>query len=133
MRCRCASSAMPPPYFVSGLLGRLLRSGLFGSGLRFLRRSGHFLGGRLLRGNLLRRLVAMIVPAAGAVDMALLALDRGFPLRPPRRGLADLRGAEQVIDDFVLEERRAQLRLRHRLATDIFEELLPVLGAVLLG
>src|SRR5205085_8227474 len=115
-----------------GLLG-LGRSSLL---RRLLRRSLGLLGlgGRLLRGGFLGRLVIMvvIVAAARAVDVAVLGLDRRLEVGAARLAVGDIGGAEQEVDDLVLEQRRAQLGGGHRLVADIFDEAGPVLRLVLL-
>src|SRR5204862_1229933 len=133
--------------FGGSLLGRKLLSR---RGVRLGRRSllrrllrGPGLGGGLLRGGSLDlardrlpgRLGAMIVivAAAGAVDVPFLGLDRRLERLAGRRALGDFGGAEQEVDHLVLEQRRAELRLGHCVAADIFGELLALVGAVLLG
>ena len=75
----------------------------------------------------------MVVAAAGAVDMAFLGLEVGFELGARRRAVADLRAAEQEVDDLVLIQRRAQLGGGHRLLLNVADEVLAVLGLILRG
>src|SRR3546814_18127317 len=75
----------------------------------------------------------MVVSAAGAVDMIVVSLDRGFQFLTSHFAVADLGLVEQVVDDLVLIERSAKLRGGERILLALFDETLTVLGAILLG
>src|SRR3546814_5313977 len=74
----------------------------------------------------------MVVSAAGAVDMIVVSLERGFQFLTSHFAVADLGLVEQEVDDLVLIERSAKLRGGERILLDIFDETLTVLGAILL-
>src|SRR3546814_13964944 len=74
----------------------------------------------------------MVVAAAGAVDMIVVSLDRGFQFLTSHFAVADLGLLEQEVDDLVLIERSAKLRGGERILLDIFDETLTVPGALLL-
>src|SRR5690606_34821656 len=85
----------------------------------------------LLRGlGLLRR--GLLRSLGGSVGCGLFRFDRRFEFFASHFALGDFGLVEQEIDHLVLIERRAQLGLRHRLVVHIFEEALPVFGAILL-
>src|SRR5690606_24137062 len=113
-----------------GRLFRLVRRGLLGGSLfrrrrgRGLLRGGLGLGPGFLGGGLLRALLRG--------GRGFLGFDRRFQLLARDLALGHLGLIEQEIDHLVLVQRRAQLGLGHRLAADVFDEPLAVLGTVLL-
>src|SRR5690606_14608510 len=112
----------------SGLLRRrLLRLGRLVSLLSrfaFAALGGSFLGGLLRCRLLLRRFRSRV---------AFLGFDGRFEFLAGHFPFGDLGLVEQEVDDLVLVERRAQLRLGHRVLADVLDEPLSVFGAVLLG
>src|SRR3546814_8465051 len=83
--------------------------------------------GRLLRR--LRMIMVVVMTAAGAMHVAFFFLDRCFQLGAGHVPVGDFRLFQQEIDDLLLIERRADLRLSHRVLLDIFEEPFLVLRA----
>src|SRR5690606_25696844 len=105
-------------------LGRLVSLVSLLSRFAFAALGGSFLGGLLRRRLLLRRLRRR--RAFLGFDGCLEFLAGHFPF-------GDLGLVEQEVDDLVLVERLAQLRLGHRVLADVLDEPLAVFGAVLLG
>ena len=73
----------------------------------------------------------MVMTAIGTMDMALFALEVGFDLGARHRTVADLCLPEQIIDDLVLIQRRAQLGSGHRILLDVLDEPIAILGLIL--
>src|SRR3546814_5637685 len=74
----------------------------------------------------------MVMTAFRPSDVAFLGLDLMLQHVARHRAAADLGLGEEEIDHLVLEQRRPQLRRRHRFLAVILDELLAVGGLVLM-
>src|SRR5215207_7287710 len=111
-----------------GLGFDLLRLCLLGSRLFGLGRSRFFLGSGFFRGSLLGWLgLAMVMAAAGAVNVTLLALEVALKDVAAHGEVAGFRLGEEEVDHLVLVQRGTQLGGGHRGLLDIADEGVAVL------